>query len=167
MLCLATRQELKCFRKTGWKPDALPGDTAGARALRRGGQPAHLRICEGASMEVTLSDEQPGQIMSRNRYFVLQRSQKAGFWQDFSEMYSRTAIFGKIDLLCTHSGGKRCRRVHLANISPESRVFPALEYKIRRSCHPHCSLAFARGDPDPQGAEEQINLGADSKLPPS
>ena len=106
MLCLAARQGLKCFREAGWKPDALPGDTAGTRALPRGGQLAHLRICEGASMEVTLSDEQPGQIMSRNRYFVLQRSRKAGFWQDFSEMYSRTAIFGKIDLLCTHSGGK-------------------------------------------------------------
>ena len=36
-------------------------------------------------MEVTLSDEQPGQIMSRNRYFVLQRSQKAGFWQDIRQ----------------------------------------------------------------------------------
>lgn len=87
-------------------PMLCPATRQGARALPRGGQPAHLRICEGASMEVTLSDEQPGQIMSRNRYFVLQRSRKAGFWRDIRQMYSQTAIFGKIDLLCTHLGGK-------------------------------------------------------------
>ena len=69
-----------------------------------------------------------------------------------AHLYSHAAegpLSGKISLKCTlgqpvlsemayyvrFKQGKRCRRVHFANISPEKPSFSAREYKIRRSCH--------------------------------
>lgn len=77
MLCLAIRQAQKHFREEGSRLHQLL-IWACMQALghfrEEDGPPPHM---EGPSMEVALSDEQPGQIMPRNRYFVLQRSRKA------------------------------------------------------------------------------------------
>ena len=72
--------------------------------------------------------------------------------QETNILYPRATkerLSGRISLKCTlgqpvlsemayyvrFKQGKRCRRVHFANISPEKPGFPAREYKICESCH--------------------------------
>lgn len=73
-------------------------------------------------------------------------------WRETNILYPRATkerLSGRISLKCTlgqpvlsemayyvrFKQGKRCRRVHFANISPEKPGFPAREYKICESCH--------------------------------
>ena len=81
-------------------------------------------------------------------------------WQETNILYPRATkerLSGRISLKCTlgqpvlsemayyvrFKRGKRCRRVHFANISPEKPGFPAREYKICESCHYLAPIAIA------------------------
>lgn len=81
-------------------------------------------------------------------------------WRETNILYPRATkerLSGRISLKCTlgqpvlsemayyvrFKQGKRCRRVHFANISPEKPGFPAREYKICESCHYLAPIAIA------------------------
>ena len=55
----------------------------------------------------------------------------------------RQPVLSEMAYYARFKQGKRCRRVHFANISPEKPGFPAREYKICESCHYLAPIAIA------------------------
>lgn len=111
------------------------------------------------------SGDAPRQSMRADHLAVSGKTQNKA-WRETNILYPRATkerLSGRISLKCTlgqpvlsemayyvrFKQGKRCRRVHFANISPEKSGFPAREYKICESCHYLAPTAIAGVCPQP------------------
>lgn len=144
------------------------------------GTPSFLpRQSQGSSMRTRRSKPRimrPNKTCRHNALLFRAKAPSEA-WQETKILYSRTTrerLSGKISLKCTlgqpflaksayyvrFDQGKRCRRVHFANISPEKSGFSAREYKICESCHyllltPFMQILIARRGRTPQIVREE------------